>query len=287
MTAWADWPARRRLDALTAAPQGGEADDGALVAAELAVFVERIAAYAPEAFPEAIEVVVGSIVAQRSTSAPLLTLANAVYLTLERGPETVIAEVRSVAERLRTSVGILATMGAAFVPDGGSLLAHGTSSSVQRLLEQAARDKRFRVTCGSGPDGSGRLFASDLADAGIAVEVVDEDLVVDSLFGVDLMVMGASAFGSESMINTAGTDALVKEATNLDVRALLVASADKALPAPLFDRAAAAAIGSERLEVVRLASFEAIVTELGVLEPMAAGRLAERREVAPQLVRFP
>lgn len=283
MTGWAEWPARRRLDALTTAPQGGEAENGALVAAELAVFVERIDAFAPDAFPEAIDAVVRSIVARRPTSAPLLTLANAVFLTIERGPETVIAEVRSVAERLRTSVGILATMGAAFVPDGGSVLAHGTSSSVQRMLEEAARNKRFRVTCGSGWDGAGRLFASDLADAGIAVEVVGEDFVVDSLLGVDLIVTGASAFGPESMINTAGTDVLVKEAANLDVRALLVTSADKALPSPLFDRAAATAIGSDGLEVVPLAYFEAIVTELGVLDSLAAGRLAERREVAPQL----
>ena len=283
MTAWAEWPTRRRLDALTATPLGGEADNGALIAAELAMFVERIDAYAPDAFPEAIETVVRSIVARRPTSAPLLTLANAVFLTIERGSETVVAEVRSVAERLRTSVGILATMGAAFVPDGGSVLAHGTSSSVQRLLEHAARDKRFRVTCGSGWDGSGRLFASDLADAGIAVEVVEDDLIVDSLFGVDLIVTGASAFGPDSMINTSGTDVLVREAADLDMRALLVTSADKALPAPLFERAAGAAIDSDGLEVVRLALFEAIVTELGVLDPVAAGRLAERREVASQL----
>jgi len=282
VTGWQDWPARRRLDALTSAPHGGEAENGSLIAAELAVFVERIDANAPEAFPEAIDTVVRSIVARRPTSAPLLTLANAVFLTLDRGPETVIAEVRSVAERLRTSVGILATMGAAFIPDGGSVLAHGTSSSVRRLLERASVDKKFRVMCGPGWDGGGRLFASDLADAGISVELVDQDLVVDSLLGVDLIVTGASAFGPETMINTVGTDVLVREAAGVDLRALLVTSADKALPARLFDRAAAAA-GLEDLEVVPLVYFEAIVTELGVLDPAAAGRLAERREVAPQL----
>jgi translation initiation factor 2B subunit (eIF-2B alpha/beta/delta family) len=137
--------------------------------------------------------------------------------------------------------------------------------------------------CGTGWDGGGRLFASDLADAGISVELVDQDLVVDSLLGVDLIVTGASAFGLETMINTVGTDVLVREAAGLDLRALLVTSADKALPARLFDRAAAAAAGMEGLEVVPLEYFEAIVTELGVLDPAAAGRLAERREVAPQL----
>lgn len=283
MTGWQEWPARRRIDSLITAPQGGEAENGSLIAAELALFVERIDANAPEAFPEAIDSMVRSIVAHRPTSAPLLTLANAVFLTIDRGPATVIAEVRSVAERLRTSVGILATMGAAFIPDGGSVLAHGTSSSVRRLLERAAVDKKFRVMCGTGWDGGGRLFVSDLADAGISVELVEEDLVVESLLGVDLIVTGASAFGPETMINTVGTDVLVREAAVLDLRALLVTSADKALPARLFDRAAAAAVKTPGLEVVGLEHFEAIVTELGVLDSVAAGRLAERREVAPQL----
>jgi translation initiation factor 2B subunit (eIF-2B alpha/beta/delta family) len=283
MTNWADWPTRRRIAALADGHQSGEAESGALIAAELAVFIERVGSYAPEAFPEAIETVVRAIIARRPASAPLLTLANAVFLTIDRGAETVIAEVRAVAERLRTSVDILATMGAAFVPDGGSVLAHGTSSSVKRLLEEAARDKRFRVTCEAGRDGAGRLFAADLIESGLAVEVVGDGLVVDSLFGVDLLVMGASAFGPDSMINTVGTDVLLKEATNLDVRALLVTSADKALPGPLFERAVAAAIDTDGLEVVRLAQFEAVVTELGVLDPSAASRLAERREVAPQL----
>ncbi len=284
MTGWQEWPARRRIDSLINAPQGGEAENGSLIAAELALFVERIDANAPEAFPEAIDSMVRSIVAHRPTSAPLLTLANAVFLTIDRGPATVIAEVRSVAERLRTSVGILATMGAAFIPDGGSVLAHGTSSSVRRLLERAAVDKKFRVMCGTGWDGGGRLFVSDLADAGISVELVEEDLVVESLLGVDLIVTGASAFGPETMINTVGTDVLVREAAGLDLRALLVTSADKALPARLFDRAAATAVETPGLEVVGLEHFEAIVTELGVLDPAAAGRLAERCEVAPQLV---
>ena len=283
MTGWQEWPARHRLEALANAPEGGEAENGSLIAAELAVFVERIDANAPEAFPEAIDSVVRSLVAQRPTSAPVLTLANAVFLTIDRGPATVIAEVRAVAERLRTSVGILATMGAAFIPDGGSVLAHGTSSSVRQLLETAAGDKKFRVMCGTGWDGAGRLFASDLADAGISVELVDQDLVVDSLLGVDLIITGASAFGPVTMINTVGTDVLVREAAGLDLRALLVASADKALPARLFARAAAAVAGMPGLEVVGLEHFEAIVTELGVLDPAAAGRLAERREVAPQL----
>jgi len=37
MTSWADWPTRRRITALVDGPQSGEAESGALLAAELAV----------------------------------------------------------------------------------------------------------------------------------------------------------------------------------------------------------------------------------------------------------
>jgi hypothetical protein len=77
---------------------------------------------------------------------------------------------------------------------------------------------------------------------------------------------------------------LVKEAANADLRVLLIAAADKALPGPLFNRAAAAALASDSLELVALNHFESVVTELGVLDPAAAGRLAAQRVVAPELL---
>lgn len=280
---WGSWPTRRKIDSLLGDTELGETETGSLIATELAAFGEGIQAYAPESFDTAIRDVLRSAVVRRPTSAPLLSLANAAYLALDRGPDTTIAEIRSVAVRLRSSVDILTAMGAVFVPDGGAVLAHGTSSTVRRTLEEAARLKRFRVTAGYGLDGSGRIFAADLAAAGVAVELVDDDALIDSVPGVDLLVTGASAFGPESLINTAGTDLLVKEAASYDVRVLLIAAADKALPGPLFDRAASAAAASDVLEVVDLRHFEAVVTELGVLDPAAAGQLASRREVADDL----
>ncbi|NIR34885.1 MAG: hypothetical protein GWN79_01470, partial [Actinobacteria bacterium] len=53
---------------------------------------------------------------------------------------------------------------------------------------------------------------------------------------------------------------------------------------PLFARAASAAFASEDHEVVELAHFESVVTELGVLDALAAGRLAEARDVADELL---
>lgn len=283
MNLWDEWPARRKIDALVSAPQAGEAENGAAISGAVADFVERVASYAPEAFDEAVASVVRSILDSRPASAPLITLTNAVLLVLDRGPDTVIAEARSVAERLRTSVGILAAMGAVFVPDGGSVLVHGTSSSVRRVLENAAVTKRFRVTCEPGEDRAGIAYAADLASAGISVEVVDSDFVIGSLLGIDLVVTGAFAFGSDTVVVSEGTRAIVEEAAGLDLRVLMVSSADKALPAVLYARAVAAS-ADLGLEVVDLSLFEAVVTELGVLDPAAAGRLADRREIARELV---
>jgi translation initiation factor 2B subunit (eIF-2B alpha/beta/delta family) len=116
------------------------------------------------------------------------------------------------------------------------------------------------------------------------VEVVADEMVPDALYAVDVVIVGAHALGPDAAVNVAGTSALAKEASNLGVRVVVLASADKALPELLFDRAAAAATASHTLEVLRLAAVDSVVTELGVLDAAGARRLAEGRVVARQLL---
>jgi len=96
-------------------------------------------------------------------------------------------------------------------------------------------------------------------------------------------LLGANALGPESAVNVVGTGAITKEAFNLGVKSLLLVSADKALPGPLFERAAAVATASPILELVSLSSLGSIVTEQGVLNAEAVRRLAENKPVAPEL----
>jgi len=282
MTEWLDWPSYRRLVALLRSPDGGAAEVGALAATDLADFVEALSRYAPDAFPGAIESIAREIVARQPAVAPLVALANAVCLAIDGGPGTVAAEARGFQKRLTSSVEILSTVGAALIPEGGSVLTHGASSSVRGALV-AASEKGVRVVCVASALDEGRRMAADLNAAGVPVEVVAEAMVPDALYAVDLVMVGANALGPDAAVTVAGTGTLAKEASNVGVRVIVLASADKALAAALFDRAAESATAAATLEVVRLGAFDSVVTELGVLDGAGARRLAEGKVVAAQL----
>ena len=100
----------------------------------------------------------------------------------------------------------------------------------------------------------------------------------------DLVVVGADALGPRRLMSSAGTAALAAEARPLGVPFYVLASVDKVLPAPLFERAVVAGRLDGRYEATDLALVTAVVTELGVLDPREAAGLAEDREVSPALL---
>ncbi|HEX9978728.1 MAG: hypothetical protein V1757_11390 [Actinomycetota bacterium] len=284
MTGWIDWPSYRRLMALLRSPDGGAAEVGSVAASSLAEFVDHLIRYDADAYPEAVAAVAVRIARSQPALAPLVLLANTVLLTLDRGPDIVVAEARAFEKRLAASTEIVSTVGAALVPEGGSVLTHGASSTVRSTLLVAA-SRGVRVVCtASTPFGEGRRLAAELSSAGIQVETIPDQAVPDALYGIDMVLLGANALGPESAVNVAGTGAITKEARNLGVTTLLLVSADKALPGLLFERAAGVALGSAALELVALSSLDSIVTEQGVLDAEAVRRLAENKPVAPELV---
>jgi translation initiation factor 2B subunit (eIF-2B alpha/beta/delta family) len=283
VTGWVDWPSYRRLESLVRSPDGGAAEVGSVAASSMAEFVDRLIRYDPGAYPDAVAAVATRIAAGQPAFAPLVLLANTMFLTLDRGPEVAIAEARAFEKRLAVSTEIVSSVGAALIPEGASVLTHGGSSTVRATLV-AASDREVRVVCTSStPLGEGRRLAADLLAAGVAVEIIPEDAVADALYAVDLILLGANALGPESVVNVAGTGVITKEARNLGVRTLVLASADKALPEALFERAARVATASATLELVSLASIDSVVTEQGVLDTLAVARLTETKPVAPQL----
>jgi len=216
--------------------------------------------------------------------APLVSLVNTVYLTLDAGPPALAAELRRVERRMAASAGILARVGAELIEEGGIVLTHGGSGSVQALLVHAAETRKFFVSCAATlPEGEGVELAADLASAGLAVEVTPDDQVSEILPDVDLVIVGADALGPRRVMSTAGTAALAAEARPLGIPFYVLASGDKVLPGPLFERAVRAGRLGGRYEATDLALITAVVTERGVLDPREAAGLAEDLEVSPLL----
>lgn len=286
MTEWVQWPSWRRLVAIARAPVGrSAAATGALAAASLAELVEGLEEYAPEAYPGAVRDVAEELLERCAAVAPLLSLVNTVYLNLESGPATLAAELRRVERRMAASAGILARVGAELIEEGGIVFTHGGSGSVQALLVHAAENRRFFVSCAATlPEGEGVELAAELAAAGLAVEVTPDDQVSEILPDVDLVIVGADALGPREVMSTAGTPALAAEARPLGIPFYVLASVDKVLPGPLFERAARAGRLGRRYEATDLGLITAVVTERGVLDPREAAGLAEDLEVSPLLL---
>lgn len=286
MTEWTQWPSWRRLIAIARAPVGrSAAAAGALAAGSLAELVEGLEEYAPDAYAGAVRAVADELMDRCAAVAPLVSLANTVYLSVEGGPGPLAAELRQLERRMAASAGMLARVGAVLIEEGGIVLTHGGSGSVQALLVHAAESRRFFVSCvATFPDGEGIELAAELAAAGLAVEVTPDDQVPEILPDIDLVVVGADAIGPRYLMSSAGTTALAAEARPLGVPFYVLASVDKVLPAPLFDRALTAGRLSGRYEATDLSLVTAVVTEQGVLDPRETAGLAEDREVSPALL---
>jgi translation initiation factor 2B subunit (eIF-2B alpha/beta/delta family) len=256
-----------------------------LVAESLADLIESIGKFASEAFPGAISEIARELLERQAAIAPIVTIVNTVFLHERSDPEELAAEVRAVGERMAMSASVLSRVGAALVTEGSSVLTVGGSGSVRDLLTLAGDTRSFSVVCAATmPFGEGLELAADLAAAGLVVEVIPDDQVLDAVPGVDLAVVGAAALGPYASMNAVGTLRIAERAAMFGVPVYTVASIEKALPAALFQRAVAAGSEAGQFEPIPLALSTAVVTEMGILEPRAAGRLAEERSVAPALL---
>jgi translation initiation factor 2B subunit (eIF-2B alpha/beta/delta family) len=274
--------------AIARAPVGrSAAATGALAAGSLADLVDALAKYAPEGYPDAVDAIADELLRTCSAVAPLVVLANAVHLSLDKGPEVVAAELRETERRMAASSALLAGVGAGLIEDGFIVLTHGGSGSVQAMLVRAAEDRRFFVSCAATlPTGEGIELAADLAAAGLSVEVTSDDESFEVLADADLVVVGADALGPSEVMSTVGTAALAAEARELEVPFYVLAALDKALPSPLFDRAERAGRLDGRYEAFPLSQVTAVITEIGVIDSAAAGRMASERQVSPDLLAF-
>lgn len=281
---WRNWASWRRVRAIGLLPIGGAAAAGGLAAGSLAEFVESLASYAPDSYPGPVRALAEDLLRRQSAIAPIVGLVNTVFLHLDDGPEALATELRGLQERLATSARLLGEVGAALIEEGSSVLTFGGSGSVKAVLTKAASSRRIFVSCAATmPMAEGVEMAADLAAAGVAVDLIPDDEVVDALPDHDLMMMGVSALGPAGVTNIVGSAEIVAEAEAAGLPVYLVASVEKALPGVLFDRAVAAGSAEGYYEPIPLEAISLVVTEFGVLDPRAAGALAAERSVAVPL----
>ena len=285
MMEWRDWPSWRRLNAIARLPVGGAAAAGGLAAGSMAEFIEALSEYAPSAYPTAICNAAEDLVQRQPAIAPIVGMVNTIFLHLDDGPTALADLLRDMERRIAMSPALLGEVGAGLIEPGAGVLTFGGSGSVKAVLTAAGRTRSFFVSCATTlPDGEGVEMAADLAATGVSVELIPDDEIAEVMLGCDLVMVGTSAIGPHAAMAIFGSALVTKEARSSGVPLYLVASVEKVLPGPLFDRAVGAGSVENRYEPISLSDVRAVVTEFGVLNPEAAGGLAVDIEVAPALI---
>jgi translation initiation factor 2B subunit (eIF-2B alpha/beta/delta family) len=170
---------------------------------------------------------------------------------------------RSIAIQLR------AQMTDAFV------FTHSASATVREAL---LHNRPRRVACTvSAPNEEGRGFAEELAQAGLVVELVDDDAAPEAVAASSLLLVGAdTVFADGSLYNKIGTRPLAQAARAAGIPVVVAAEVIKLAP---VDATAAPELEPEASELFDLTPAELVddvVTEEGTFRSDEVATLVPR-----------
>jgi translation initiation factor eIF-2B subunit delta len=192
----------------------------------------------PDAFRHELLRTGWQLIAAHPFTAPLVNLVNLVLWKMEetdspRGLREAVALATTEFQRqLRYHEGRIAEAALPLLADGNLVLTHAHSSTVRAALVNAHRaGRRFMVLCAeTGPHFEGREMADELAEAGIAVQVLSDTQAVEAVPRVGLALVGAEHLTSAGLVNRAGTAALARKAHAMGVPIYGLCGSEKFLP---------------------------------------------------------
>ncbi len=174
--------------------------------------------------PEDIDGYLEKLVKGRPTMAPLINLANHIYLSMEEGKD-VIQEAEEFRKRLVHSR-VEAAKNMYGIIKGKQVLTLSYSSTVKASLERLSRVSILE----SRPLMEGRKLASELRTSGVDVELWTDAAMKRALQEVDAVVVGADAFTTTHFVNKIGTAPLALCSDELGTPFFVVSDTTKLLP---------------------------------------------------------
>ncbi len=145
--------------------------------------------------------------------------------------------VSSLSQLLaRIEGGAASERGAALIAEGARVTTFSRSGSVLAALRLAhGGGKRFSVIVAEARPGfEGRTVAVELAELGVAVELVTDAALSAVLGSTDLVLMGADAIGRDFFLNKVGTRAVCVYSRELGKPVYVIADESKLLPEELW-----------------------------------------------------
>lgn len=235
-----------------------------------------------------------ALLATQPAMAPLVFLANAVWLALE-GPGDALGRRAAARAALARARAVLAASaqgvawGAArLTASARTIVTISISSTVLAALTRLAAGHPLRVIVGEGrPALEGRHLARSAARVGCQATLVADAALPGEVRRADAVLLGADAVLRGGAINKVGTYPLLLAARDAAVPSYLLADRSKLVPDPLAPlirlpvrdprrlwRAPPPRVSVARadFEVVPLSLLSAVVTDEGPVAPGAAAR---------------
>lgn len=210
------------------------AEKGAEVLARLA----RVEAASDDTWLHAALLEAGwALIQAHPTMAPLVNLVNETLWTIEgaqagRARSAIEGTINEFKRRLRVHEAAIAESALRLIPDDGTVLTIGRSTTVRAALRHAQRaGRRFRVICAeSRPACEGRTLAAELAASGMAVTFAVDALVVAMVSEAQLVLIGADYLSGHGLSNKVGSYGLALAAQASGVPIYTLCSSEKFLP---------------------------------------------------------
>ncbi|MBI4481903.1 MAG: hypothetical protein HY652_03335 [Acidobacteria bacterium] len=261
---------------------------------------------APSDFRERWEPWLRALVGAHPSLASLRNLANRAALILEtsgydpRSREHLLEMLAQWDEEAAARLSALAQHARCLFPVRGPVLVYSQSGSVLEILKEARRHAvTLEAICSEGrPKYEGREMARKLVEAGIAVRVLTDAALFDTVPEAGMVLVGADAFLPGAFVNKVGTASLFHLACLFDVARYVASTEDKCLPAALarqfeIESRDPAEVWAERPEGVTvhnryfdrtpLELCTAIVTETGIHTPASFRSRVGEAQVARAL----
>jgi translation initiation factor eIF-2B subunit delta/methylthioribose-1-phosphate isomerase len=189
-------------------------------------------------------------------------------LAAGRTPEQLVEEAHAVLgsrERAGATIAVLLANDLA----GRVVMTHSASATAREALIHAGS---ARVVCTvSEPVGEGRGFSEELAEAGLATELVADEDAEHALATVDLLLLGAdTVFRDGSLVNKIKTKQLARAATEAGLPVIVACEVLKLAPDEPYEP------DEDRVDLTPPELIGCYVTEEGVYKPEEIAALIDR-----------
>jgi methylthioribose-1-phosphate isomerase len=155
-----------------------------------------------------------------------------------------------------------------------AIVTHSASATVREAVVHTPPKK---ITCTlSGPRAEGRAFSEELREAGLEVDLVDDDEAARALERADLLLLGAdTVFRDGTLCNKIGTHPLAEAASRTGVGTTVACEVLKLAP---YDAASEAQELSEEgtRDFTPPELIDDVVTEEGIVAPGDVAALVDR-----------